>query len=145
MNWRWLLKQAALLLAVLVIVSPVILFFVWMLSLSVKYEIDNAAYPPILIPERFAWKNYVDVLESNRFSTYFVNSLLVTGTATLLALVVGVPAGYGIARMKAAKAAVVILVAASRRACPTSSRSSCCSSGSGCSARCGRRSSSTSS
>ncbi|KMO20976.1 carbohydrate ABC transporter permease [Methylobacterium platani] len=111
MNWRWLLKQAALLLAVLVIVSPVILFFVWMLSLSVKYEIDNAAYPPILIPERFAWKNYVDVLESNRFSTYFVNSLLVTGTATLLALVVGVPAGYGIARMKAAKAAVVILVA----------------------------------
>lgn len=111
MNWRWLLKQAALLLAVLVIVSPVILFFVWMLSLSVKYEIDNAAYPPVLIPERFAWKNYTDVLESNRFSTYFLNSLLVTGTATFLALLVGVPAGYGIARMKAAKAAVVILVA----------------------------------
>lgn len=111
MNWRWLLKQAALLFAVLVIVSPVILFFVWMLSLSVKYEIDNAAYPPVLIPERFAWKNYTDVLESNRFSTYFLNSLLVTGTATLLALFVGVPAGYGIARMKAAKAAVVILVA----------------------------------
>ncbi|AWN52588.1 carbohydrate ABC transporter permease [Methylobacterium sp. 17Sr1-1] len=111
MNWRWLLKQAALLFAVLVIVSPVILFFVWMLSLSVKYEIDNAAYPPILIPERFAWKNYLDVLESNRFSTYFLNSLLVTGTATGLALLVGVPAGYGIARMKAAKAAVVILVA----------------------------------
>ena len=65
----------------------------------------------LLIPERFAWKNYTDVLESNRFSTYFVNSLLVTGTATLLALLVGVPAGYGIARMKAAKAAVVILVA----------------------------------
>ncbi|MGX7704495.1 carbohydrate ABC transporter permease [Methylobacterium sp. Gmos1] len=111
MNVRWLLKQAALLFAVLVIVSPVILFFVWMLSLSVKYEIDNAAYPPILIPERFAWKNYLDVLESNRFSTYFLNSLLVTGTATGLALLVGVPAGYGIARMKAAKAAVVILVA----------------------------------
>ncbi|MFH6780976.1 MULTISPECIES: carbohydrate ABC transporter permease [Methylobacterium] len=111
MTLRWLLKQAALLFAVLVIVSPVILFFVWMLSLSVKYEIDNAAYPPVLIPERFAWKNYTDVLESNRFSTYFVNSLLVTGTATLLALLVGVPAGYGIARMKAAKAAVVILVA----------------------------------
>ena len=111
MTIRWLLRQAALLFAVLVIVSPVILFFVWMLSLSVKYEIDNAAYPPVLIPERFAWKNYIDVLESNRFSTYFLNSLLVTGTATGLALLVGVPAGYGIARMKAAKAAVVILVA----------------------------------
>ena len=65
-----------------VIVSPAILFFLWMLSLSVKFEVDNAAYPPVFIPERFAWKNYADVLASNRFLTYFVNSLIVTGTAT---------------------------------------------------------------
>ena len=57
-----------------------------MLSLSLKYEIDNAAYPPILIPERFAWKNYASVFESNRFGLFFVNSLIVTGSATLLAL-----------------------------------------------------------
>ena len=82
-----------------------------MLSLSVKYEIDNAAYPPILIPERFAWKNYASVIESNRFGLFFVNSLIVTGSATLLALAIGVPAGYGIARMKAVKAAVVVLIA----------------------------------
>ena len=111
MSLRQILGRLGLWFAVLVIVSPAILFFVWMLSLSVKYEIDNASYPPILIPDRFAWKNYADVLASNRFSTYFVNSLVVTGTATLLALLVGVPAGYGIARMRAAKAAVVILIA----------------------------------
>ena len=70
----------------LVLVSPAVLFFLWMLSLSVKYEIDNAAYPPILIPERFAWKNYASVFESNRFGLFFVNSLIVTGTATALAL-----------------------------------------------------------
>ncbi len=62
-----------------VIVSPAILFFLWMLSLSLKNEIDNTAYPPVFIPERFAWKNYADVLASNRFPTYFVNSLIVTG------------------------------------------------------------------
>ena len=82
-----------------------------MISLSLKYEIDNASYPPILIPDRFAWSNYADVLSSNRFTTYFVNSLMVTGSATLLALIVGVPAGYGIARMQAHKSAVVILIA----------------------------------
>ena len=38
--------------AVFVIVSPAILFFLWMLSLSLKFEIDNAAYPPVFIPER---------------------------------------------------------------------------------------------
>ena len=51
-------------------------------SLSLKFEVDNAAYPPILIPERFAWKNYTGVFESNRFGLFFVNSLIVTGAAT---------------------------------------------------------------
>lgn len=108
---RSLGDRIALALAILVFVSPALLFFIWMLSLSLKFEIDNAAYPPILIPERFAWKNYVGVFESNRFGLYFLNSLIVTGAATLLALLIGVPAGYGIARLKATKAAIVVLIA----------------------------------
>jgi multiple sugar transport system permease protein len=108
---RRLLDKVGLAVAVFIIVSPAVLFFLWMLSLSIKYEIDNSAYPPVFIPDRFAWKNYSDVLASTRFSTYFLNSLLVTGTATLLALLAGVPAGYGIARTRATKAAIVILVA----------------------------------
>jgi multiple sugar transport system permease protein len=82
-----------------------------MLSLSVKYEIDNASYPPVFIPDRFAWQNYIDVLTSNRLATYFFNTLIVTGTASLAALLVGVPAGYGIARAKAYKLATVIMIA----------------------------------
>ena len=95
----------------LVIVSPAILFFLWMISLSLKYEIDNGAYPPILIPERFAWSNYAQVFRENNFFLYFWNSLLVTGSATLLALLIGVPAGYGIARLKAEKSAIVVMIA----------------------------------
>ncbi len=111
MSLRWVLGRIGLWFSIFLIVSPAILFFVWMLSLSVKFEVDNAAYPPVFIPEHFAWTNYVDVLASNRFLTYFKNSLLVTGTATGLAMLVGVPAGYGIARMAARKSAVVILIA----------------------------------
>ena len=111
MNLRYVAGRIALWCSVLLIVSPAILFFLWMLSLSVKFEVDNAAYPPVFIPEHFAWKNYTDVLASNRFPTYFRNSLLVTGAATLFAMLVGVPAGYGIARMAARKSAVVILIA----------------------------------
>ncbi len=108
---RQVLGKIGLGIAVFLIVSPAILFFIWMLSLSIKFEIDNASYPPILIPDRFAWENYTTVLQSNRFVTYFFNTLIVTGAATLFALLVGVPAGYGIARMQAHKAAVVILIA----------------------------------
>lgn len=111
MNWRKALDTLGLWFVALVLVSPAVLFFLWMISLSLKFEVDNAAYPPILIPERFAWKNYTGVFESNRFGLFFLNSLIVTGTATALALLVGVPAGYGIARMKATKAAVVVLIA----------------------------------
>jgi multiple sugar transport system permease protein len=79
--------------------------------LSLKYEIDNGAYPPIFIPERFAWSNYLKVFQENNFFLYLWNSVLVTGTATLLALLIGVPAGYGIARLKAEKSAMVIMIA----------------------------------
>ena len=111
MSLRQILGKIGLWFSVIIIVSPAILFFLWMLSLSVKFEVDNAAYPPVFIPDHFAWKNYTDVFASNRFLTYFINSLIVTGTATLLAMVVGVPAGFGIARMSARKSAVVILIA----------------------------------
>ena len=106
MSARQILGKIGLAFAVFVIVSPAILFFLWMLSLSVKFEVDNAAYPPVFWPEHFAWKNYTDVLSSNRFFTYFKNSLLVTGGATALAMLVGVPAGYGIARMAAHKSEI---------------------------------------
>src|SRR5258708_31178577 len=108
---RQLPGRIGLAFALIVIVSPAVLFFLWMLSLSLKFEVDNASYPPIFIPERFNWGNYAAVIDSKRFSTYFMNSLIVTGAATAFALLVGVPAGYGLARMRAHKAAVVILVA----------------------------------
>jgi multiple sugar transport system permease protein len=111
MSGRRLLDKLGLAVAVFLIVAPALFFFVWMLSVSLKYEIDNAASPPILIPERVAWSNYTDVFASNRFLTYFQNSLIVTGLSTLIALAVGVPAGYGIARMKATRSAVLVLIA----------------------------------
>ena len=105
------LQTLGLWFAAFMLVSPAILFFIWMISLSLKLEIDNSSYPPIFIPSQVTWANYAQVMESNRFGQYFLNSLIVTGSATLLGLAVGVPAGYGIARGKATKFAILILVA----------------------------------
>ncbi len=80
---RKALDRIGLLFVALVMISPVVLFFLWMISLSLKYEIDNGAYPPIFIPERFAWSNYAKVFAENNFFLYLWNSVLVTGTATL--------------------------------------------------------------
>lgn len=101
----------ALGLSLLFLISPAVLVFLWMLSLSLKNEIDNIAYPPVFVPTPPTLQNYVEVFDKNRILLYFWNSVLVTGGAVVFGLIVGVPAGYGIARAKAAKVAILILIA----------------------------------
>lgn len=103
--------KVALYFSVLVLISPALLFFLWMLSLSLKNEIDNMAFPPVFIPNPPTLANFIDVFEKNDFLTYTVNSVIVSFSATGLALLTGVPAGYGIAKARATRAAVLILVA----------------------------------
>jgi multiple sugar transport system permease protein len=97
--------------SVFILVSPAILVFLWMLSLSLKNEVDNTAFPPVFIPNPPTLASYWEVFEKNKLLANFWNSCLVTGSAVLIGLVVGVPAGYGIARAKAHRAAVLILIA----------------------------------
>jgi multiple sugar transport system permease protein len=106
-----LAAKAGFALSVFALVSPAILVFVWMLSLSLKNDADNTAFPPLFIPDPPTLDNFRDVFARNNFLLYLRNSILVTGGAVLVGLVVGVPAGYGIARAKSAKFAFLILIA----------------------------------
>jgi len=107
---RWL-RKAGFAFSVAVIVSPAILVFLWMLSLSLKNEIDNITYPPVFIPSPPTFANFISVFEQNSMFKYFWNSVVVSGGATLIALLVGIPAGYGIARTGAHRLTVLILIA----------------------------------
>ncbi|MDT7952242.1 MAG: carbohydrate ABC transporter permease [Acetobacteraceae bacterium] len=103
--------RAGLYLSVVVLISPALLLFLWMLSLSLKNEADNTAFPPVFIPNPPTLANFVDVFQKNDFLLYGWNSVVVSFSATGLALLLGVPAGYGIAKAKATRAALLILVA----------------------------------
>jgi multiple sugar transport system permease protein len=105
------LRRIGFWLSVVVIVSPAILVFLWMLSLSLKNDVDNLAYPPVFIPSPPTLANFVHVFAENSMGLYFWNSVVVSGLATVIALLVGVPAGYGIARAQAHKLTVLILIA----------------------------------
>ena len=96
---------------VVVLVSPALFVFLWMLSLSLKNEVDNTAYPPVFIPWPPTLDNFAAVFEKNDFAAYALNSVIVSFSATGLALLIGVPAGYGIAKARATRAALLILVA----------------------------------
>jgi len=107
---RWM-RKLGFAFAVAVIVSPAILVFLWMLSLSLKTELANSTYPPIFIPAPPTLANYTQVFAENAMGRYFLNSVIVSGCATLVALAVGIPAGYGIARLQAHRTTVLILIA----------------------------------
>ncbi len=108
---RRLLDRAGLAFAALVLVSPAVLFFLWMLSLSLKTELANTDFPPVFVPRPPTLDNYREVFARNDFLLYAWNSVVVSVSATGLALLLGVPAGYGIAKMRAVRAAGLILIA----------------------------------
>ncbi len=107
---KWL-GRLGLYLSALMLISPALLVFLWMASLAFKNEVDNMAFPPVFLPDPPTLANFIDVFEKNDFLTYTINSVIVSFGATGLALLIGVPAGYGIAKAKMQKAAVLILIA----------------------------------
>ena len=108
---RRLAGRVGLALSVLALISPAILVFLWMLSLSLKNEIDNMAYPPVFIPNPPTLANFASVFEKNDFLRYTWNSIIVSFSATGLALLFGVPAGFGIAKARAQRVAALIMIA----------------------------------
>lgn len=98
-------------LSVFALVSPAILVFLWMLSLSLKNEVDNMSFVPVFIPNPPTLNNFVEVFERNDFLTYTINSVIVSFGATGLALLFGVPAGFGIAKARAHRVAALIMIA----------------------------------
>jgi multiple sugar transport system permease protein len=104
------IDSAALYFAVAVLLAPCLFVFFWMISLSLKYDIDNTAWPPVFIPTEPTFDNFVHVFQESPMFLYFWNSVQVTGSATLVAMLLGVPAGYGIAKARAHGLAAVLLL-----------------------------------
>ena len=82
----------------------------WMFLSSLKTQVQNTAYPPVWV---FAptLGNYREVFQKNPFFTFTLNSLVVAMGSTGLALLLGLPGAYAIARFKRTGIALAILTA----------------------------------
>lgn len=91
------LRRLGLLCASILVLVPFLFPFVWMLMGSLKTEVAYTAYPPVWA---FAptLTNYQKVLTTGNFGAYTLNSAIVAGAATLIALCLGIPAAYAVAR-----------------------------------------------
>ena len=85
----------------------------WAISTSLKGEVDAVAAIPTLIPPTITFANYLTVFSHKTFLVELFNSLLYSAGAVLLALAVGIPAGYAASRFAfPAKRAVMLLILA---------------------------------
>ena len=60
---RRVLRRVGFAFSIAVMISPAILVFLWMVSLSLKNEIDNIAYPPVFVPHPPTLANFIQVLQ----------------------------------------------------------------------------------
>ena len=77
----------------------VILFpFVVMFLTSIKPRSEVFTYPPRWLPSTFRWQNFIEMWQAVDFGTALGNSIVVSLGATVVVLVVGIPAAYALAR-----------------------------------------------
>ena len=87
-------------LALVPISALMLLPLVWMFVTSVETLDQTRHFPPTLIPSGIHWSNYSEAWNQAPFGRFFVNSLIVTGTAVASNLLFCSPAGYAFARLR---------------------------------------------
>ena len=80
---------------VVVVVFP----FYWQLITSFRDPADLFKIPPDFFPRRISLAYYKIVFYQHQFGIYLKNSIIVAGCATVLSLLVGMPAAYAFARI----------------------------------------------
>ena len=86
---------------VLGLVSFMVLFPIyWIITMSFKIRVDIITLPPKWIPYRITLENYRWVLSFTGFLKALKNSTIISVSSTLLALIIGVPAGYSFSRFR---------------------------------------------
>jgi len=95
-GWGALALHAFLLAGGVVMLLP----FAWMLSTSLKTPPETFTYPPIWIPKTIAWDNYAKTVAAMPFGRFYLNSLIVTVSVTVLQILTSSLAAFAFARLR---------------------------------------------
>ncbi len=90
------LLYATVILLVLVTLYP---YFV-MFTTALKSRAEIYSMKGTLLPIDWEWENFADIWKLAPLGRYFINSIVVSGGATAIAIICGIPAAYALSRMK---------------------------------------------
>lgn len=75
--------------------------FLWITSTSLKRAEEITSYPPTWLPNDFTLENYRAIFEigGGAFTSYFMNSVILTASTVGIVIFVGALAGYGFSKL----------------------------------------------
>jgi multiple sugar transport system permease protein len=90
------LAYGLLILAIIIIFLPL----AWMLTVSVRPNLEVMKMPPDWIPQAFTLEGYAKIFSNPRYLVVFLNTTIVSLTVTAISLFLGAMAAYALARFK---------------------------------------------
>jgi multiple sugar transport system permease protein len=90
------LSYGLLILAIIIVFLPL----AWMLTVSVRPNLEVMRMPPSWIPEVFTLEGYVKIFSNPRYILVFLNTTVVSLIVTAISLFLGAMAAYALARFK---------------------------------------------
>lgn len=90
------LRHVLVILAIIFFMMPIF----WLLTTAFKFGREAFSIPPRWLFFDFTLKNLQNVLQNTQTGRFILNSIIISAGATSLSLLLGVPAGYAIARSR---------------------------------------------
>ena len=94
--WRRVFLYLFVFVLCIVILYP---YFV-MFTTAAKTREEMYALDMTILPKKWKWSNFAEIWSAAPVLRYFLNSVLVSGGATIIAILCGIPAAYALSRMK---------------------------------------------
>lgn len=99
-RYRKLIKPIAIYIVLLLLSAVFALPLLWLLSTALKPDEQMAQWPPVWIPSPLEWSHFSDAWSSGNFGLYFVNTSVITISATFGQILTASMAAYGFTRLR---------------------------------------------
>ena len=99
-NWSKLLSRIVLYFVVALICVVILYPYFVMVCTALKSRAEIFAINGTIFPKEVLWSNFIDIWHKAPMGKYMINSIIIAGGSTAIAMICGIPAAYALARMK---------------------------------------------
>ena len=92
-KYEVVLKIFIIQIAAIIMIMP----FIWLISTALKTSAEALSQNIYLIPEKFMWSNFVDIMDQAPFWLYMLNTVIVCVGILVIQLILVIPAAYAFA------------------------------------------------